>query len=442
MRCAAGGSGLRERCIGGYWTASSACATAETCTAAGVCSAIAELCRGSGGQAVCDGQGALLVCNPDATVASQQLCKGAAHCRAGLASGSCAACIPNEEHHCSGVTLEVCAADGTGFTKVTDCPTAALCNELVGKCTTATCDAGKTACMGDTLTRCNADGTGFTNQTACGSGLCDAAGGDCNVCQPGEKSCDQNNVLTCNAEGQRRDSAACPSGGKCVGAGKCVACTADGDCSSMTSGCKVGSCGTDYSCTSKNAPDQVTKCSTASGAGVCQAGSCVPCIGDGDCANRPGTPICSQNSCVACTNTRGCTSSQTCTDAGCVANCGNGVVDPSEECDAGPGSAWPTTICDASTCKRKIYTACDANCSSPNTCAGAGVNVCARLCQSVTDCYPNPPAHDVACMSSICAVKCGASGSCPNGMHCITMAQDVWVDTPTNTVTGFRVCAL
>jgi hypothetical protein len=122
-----------------------------------------------------------------------------------------------------------------------DCTSAALCNKEVGMCTSAVCMPDTFKCQDNVLKKCNADSSGYNDATPmpCGMGTCDAKGGDCNMCEPGQKSCMGDSVVTCDPTGQMLVPASCGSGMKCTGAGQCVQCTADADCSALTKDCKV-----------------------------------------------------------------------------------------------------------------------------------------------------------------------------------------------------------
>jgi hypothetical protein len=475
FRCAANGGGKREQCTAGFWTAAADCAAGQVCStpASGpaACIAIADLCRGNEGKAVCDAQGKLSLCNPDGTVASDMQCKSANHCQAGLADKTCAVCIANEEHHCSGVTLQVCAADGKSFQKQTDCDTAALCNELVGMCTTSTCAPGKFACQTNTLVKCNADGTGFDTMTPCGSGTCDAAGGDCNMCAPAQKSCDatsNNTILTCNAAGQGYDKSVCTGTMKCAGAGQCVECIASADCGANKA-CQNSKC--------VCAPQCAGKVCGADGCG----GTCGSCASGTSC-NTSGlcacVPACTGKKCGSdgCGGTCGtCTSTQTCNTSGqCAENCGNGVKDPGEDCDVPPNAptgacpscktafcgdgytqtgveecdlndaGW-TGKCDVN-CKRIIYTNCPSgsnnDCSSTSHCAvyntATSQGVCAPTCASNAAC-PLLPNYTAACNFGGCVVICN-NRVCPTGMSCVP--NITFIDTQTQAMSMVDVCVI
>ena len=431
MRCSPGGTNQREKCSDRRWMPAGACANSETCTSDGSCRPIAELCRGSAGQAVCDSQGAMLQCNTDGTAGSPQMCMSAAHCRAGLPSRTCATCLPNA-HHCSGATLEVCGTDGMSYTRVQDCNNPGLCNELVGACTTATCEANKFACMGNTLTKCDANGTGFVSQTPCGSGTCDATGGDCNKCQPGETTCDKSNVLTCKADGQGYDTSACPNNGKCQGAGKCVACIADSDCPASSDACQLPDCTSDNRCVTMSAADRKT-CTTLLSTGVCSGGVCIGCIDDVDCGNKIGTPSCDrlQHRCVECVDASQCAkfagtckkavcTNNTCaserltgTSCGfgleckngdCVTQCGNGKIDLGEDCEMSLEQPRERPYC--------------VNCH--------WTSVGTINCQTIDDCPKPRRTENPACPTTggnayKCYYGCGTvgGGECPPGGTCV-----------------------
>jgi hypothetical protein len=86
----------------------------------------------------------------------------------------------------------------------------------------ALCVAGELRCSGDVLERC--DGASFVALDTCLPGLCDQAGGQCDVCHPGAVSCVSTTTRrSCDAEGQSETDAECPpatpscEGGVCAG---------------------------------------------------------------------------------------------------------------------------------------------------------------------------------------------------------------------------------
>jgi hypothetical protein len=438
--------------------------------------AAASLCRGSEGKAVCGDKGELTVCNPDGTIdtKSSMTCKSTRHCQAGLATNTCAVCLANEEHHCEGGALQVCAQDGRSFQKVKDCPTAALCSESAGECLMGVCSPNKVTCEANTLLTCNAAGTAYASMADCGSGTCDATGGDCNQCDPGRKTCDATAkvVLTCNADGQASAMTRCPGTQRCAGAGLCVACLGDADCGAGNK-CERNQCVCAPQCAGKEC-----------GSDGC-TGNCGPCTGGTTCeANRcVCVPQCSGKQCGddGCDGNCGpCDPGLACNANGrCVKLCGNGVIDPSESCDdansvdtdaciscqrafCGDGrvqigveecdpqaTGWAGR-CD-SNCARTVYTPCrsgsDSDCASDALCsvlANTNQGICSPMCNNKdSDCVPLPdatpgqPAFIPLCNFGRCMPQCH-SGACPLHMSCVPNTPII--DAPTGAMRMADVC--
>lgn len=433
MRCSVtAGQRGRQSCQGNVWVPGEPCAVSETCvmdSSGATCTALEQLCVGSNGKPVCDGQGQMLLCNQDGTVRAREMCISSNHCEAGLALGECPACLANEEYRCTGASLELCAADGMSFIAQMECPSAALCNASLGMCSAAVCLPGMFACANNVLTQCKSDSTGFDDATAmsCGVATCDAEGGDCNMCQPGRKSCMGNNAVTCDSTGQRLDTTPCASGMKCIGAGQCVACTEDSDCGSLDSVCKIGAC-EQYRCVAQNAPRGAT-CTTNGRPGTCSNnGSCEctpqcnkPCGEDGcgnQCPNTCGSQMCVDDECVECTSSSQCDDS----DDGCQV----GVCDRNGDCtlsSAGTeGDACRVNntegTCSAGRCvptpppppPSENWVTCnsEANCSgSPNTTCHVSAKYCVPPCGSNNTC-----AGGRSCLEGWCLIM----PSCPEGL--------------------------
>lgn len=208
-RCS--GSSAVVVCRAGSWNSDSSCASGEVCTSNGSnqasCVKVLDICRGREGSAVCDGQGILTKCNLDGSAGAVEQCDSPALCQASVSGDGCRKCMV-DEHRCVGAGLEVCAPDGTGFTKVRDCDSEALCNALIGDCTVQVCKPLETACQDNTLLTCNEDGSEISSMTPCNEMTCDAQGADCNVCEPGKKTCDGDVAMTCAQSGSelRADS--------------------------------------------------------------------------------------------------------------------------------------------------------------------------------------------------------------------------------------------
>lgn len=320
---------------------------------------VADICRGSGGESVCDARGNLVACNTDGSVKSQEACGSQRLCQAGLTAKRCGVCTPGE-YRCTGKTLELCATDGMSFAPQQTCENEGLCNKVAGSCTSSLCAAGKYSCDKNVLSKCSADGMRFESQTPCGDGTCDAAGGQCDTCVPGHKTCQGEALLSCAATGQGYMQSACPSGNKCVGAGQCAACGGNADCSAMTRGCKVGVCGASGSCSAQNAADGA-QCTTDAGkAGSCAAGACrctPQCSGKqcgddscgGQCPSRCSSgQMCSNSQCVSCTINSQCSgSADGCRLGVCnVGACGTANAANGTRCTVGSVSG----MCSAGTC--------------------------------------------------------------------------------------------
>lgn len=470
QRCSATQRG-RELCEGGAWTSLDECASEELCTLKDgqpVCAMVADLCRGSHGEPVCDAQGTMLLCNEDGTLAGEPMpCGSVRLCQNGLAARSCAVCLAKEEYRCAGANLELCADDGMSFAMVEPCETEGLCNAIAGKCTTAACTPNTLSCQDNILQTCKADGTGFdeSRATPCGDRTCDAKGGDCNMCEPGQKICSSNAVLTCDESGQQFSQDACPAGTKCVGAGQCVECEVDAECSGLDKGCTAGAC-IDYRCVPRPA-DVGTPCTTNARPGTCTSGgSCMctpqcdkPCGADGcggQCQNQCGILKCINDTCKACDPARGsldcrqpdnpCQESVCQSDGSCSAprpkasgTC-NGVCLDGEcvdcvtgrDCSSGHCTKHKCTECDQSggceerTCQR-------ASCTSEGTCkwtpaAGARCGDNGMVCNSNGGCI-NPvydrctASGDIDNPSRACTTR-GREGTCVDDGYCSPLCSN------------------
>lgn len=118
----------------------------------------------------------------------------------------------------------------------------------------AACAAGDFRCTGDDLETCNASRTAFQKVVTCPvKGLCDAKGGQCDVCQPGLGECASATELTvCSADGQKLEHPACvaptPFCAGAAGAAKCVECAKAEDCIALANECALAACGADGAC--------------------------------------------------------------------------------------------------------------------------------------------------------------------------------------------------
>lgn len=314
IRCDDSAAAERSRCdaTSERWLATTACENGEVCDRRDAsCKPVVAACVGAApGDVVCSGSDRH-TCGPDLVSSEVQTCADAAHCQA-AAGSSCATCIDGE-HSCDGVSLRVCNATHDGWGEVMTCASSALCNAAAGQCTSAVCVEDQHRCVGDQLQVCNSTQTDFVPEEACDSGLCDATGGQCDVCNA--NSCvNRTTRVVCSRDGQTRTKQSCPTGTPvCVNQGACVECSAPSDCTAAP--CTFATCSANR-CGSRNQPAG-TACGTN---GVCNgAGTC------GEC--RPDALRCAKRQPQECTAGgqwqnlgSACTADQLCRDGQCVNN--------------------------------------------------------------------------------------------------------------------------
>jgi hypothetical protein len=198
-------------------------------------------CRGSSGAAVCIGT-VMHHCSAEGVTEGSDTCASAQQCQMGTAGDRCAPCAPGK-FQCLGARLERCSNDGSGWELLTNCDSAALCNETAGACTDKACTPTTRVCSGDTLNGCNTSLTALAPIMTCDAGLCDQAQGECDVCIANAKECDQDTVVTCSADGQMATRSPCTQPTpKCTGAGRCVQCIGNTDCTGGHELCVGNSC--------------------------------------------------------------------------------------------------------------------------------------------------------------------------------------------------------
>ncbi len=502
LRCVVGATAAREICSEGSWQATEDCASEEICDAAntdapGTCVPVTALCAGSEGAFICM-NGVMHECDADATSVSQQSCQSQAHCQVGLPSEQCATCIPGLDHQCNDQSLEQCEEDGMGYAEKEVCTAEAPCNADAGACTALACLEGSFLCSSGELLACNADQTAFEVIDQCDPGMCDAENGQCDVCVAGldEKCTDEGDPAVCDAEGQGWDVGSCDASTPiCLGQGNCVQCTGDGQCSTDED-CMQPACTPSHVCTAVADPAaEDDPCDKGNITGVCNdAGDCVECNDHDDCTTES-KPYCSSiNTCVACTEKDGQCGDEFCkvdvadpsqnkcvecvvsTDCGdpsleCVEGscgdiCGNGRIDPGEQCDDGTPTGAGSDDYDGCglDCQINTVGGCPPEPTglpsyyvtwNEETSEGlwmwavahpdnATVATCAWPCGEIVtiyeqypeypdgDCGATPsawqipgtdPALAAECYNGGCVIRCGEGGTCPPGYTC----EDPWV---------------
>lgn len=334
---------------------------ATTCTGA------TPFCTDKAGKASCVACKVASDCPPSASECSLAACstegacgvsavaKGAPCGAAGAGgscdgAGACVYCTPGEKR-CTGLVPETCDAKSQWSAAAACSGADPIC--LAGACVQCTATADCAASTNDCLSAtCASNKCGYSPQaqgTACGSGsgtgTCNGSG-QCNVCQPGSKTCNGNVPLVCGSNGQYSAQTACGGGTpECDPAsGSCVQCTSLAQCPTSSNPClsplcTTGSCGFAPKAAGTTCPG-----GTCSATGVCQI--CTP-----------GTKTCSGNSVLTC-NAQGqydapvpCSGgTPVCAGGVCQAGpiCGNGTPEGTEQCD--DGNATNSDLCSA-TCK-------------------------------------------------------------------------------------------
>lgn len=378
----------RERCEDGHWTPAADCSQGEVCGAGegealGKCLAVADVCRGSGGSTVCDGTGVMYHCGTSGVVESSARCESARHCQLGIRTGQCARCLPGE-YRCSGAALEVCDDRGESFRRLEDCA-ADSCDAEAGLCRGESCSEGRSICRGDVLEICSPDAGEYRPAERCAPGLCNAAAGRCDVCLPGARSCEGNSAVTCASDGSSRERASCAGDTPhCVGAGQCVQCSRDADCSA-TDACSSAYCDLVRGVCEPEPLPAGTPCPS----GLCNGeGECATCLEASDC---PEPAACLQRHCEA----------QACRPRPLPegTRCGTGVCDGSGFC---------------------------AGCSEDDDCPSVGECQVRRCDPDRRTCMPEDAADGQRCRGSfgtgLCfegqCVECGDDADCPAAAEC------------------------
>lgn len=406
MRCGKG-SGERERCISGAWTADEPCPEGQGCTQmegqAVACRDVEAVCQGSPGETIC-ADGVIYTCSESAVADSMESCASARHCQLGRPSGTCAACVPDTEDEfiCNGKELQRCTSDGSGYEAFKACETEALCNVVAGDCTDSACLKGQMLCDGDTLMRCADDLSKLEMVSECEAGLCDATAGVCDACLPGTATCDGNTSVTCKEDGSELVRTECPEDTPiCVGNGRCVQCGSAEDCGEAAS-CKVANC--DFASGECRPTSSAAKAQCAGG--LCDGeGTCVQCLDASDC---PEVGDCQVRHCN--------TGTARCEPKPAPANtpCGNdGRCDAEGQCDSCTPGERSCTGNWVSTCDPDGQGTSTSRCPSGTMCTGPGECV---------ECVTDGDCSDLTtgCSVGVCDDDKCVEGDATNGTQCTT----------------------
>ena len=436
----------------GQWAAGPACSGATPICLSGACVAcLADAdCPTSGNDCQTPACSAQKTCGFAPKADGAPCSNGAGTCDGG---GQCDLCPPGSKV-CNGDQLLVCNAKGTYDPPIACGGNTPKCDPQSPKCVACydagQCPAGANECLSAT---CSASLCGYAPRakgTACSNGgTCDGAG-LCQVCAPNTKSCNGNQVLTCNGQGQYDAPVSCGGGMPYCNAlaPSCVQCTNAAQCPASGNPCLSTTCAGD---TCSFAPVAAgTACGnggTCNGAGlcfVCQPGSKVcngnqllTCNQNGqyDVAScQGGTPVCNgaNPACVQCTTAAQCPAGNNpCAVAACTNNvcgftpkaagtaCNGGTCDGSGQCNAcTPG----TKICNGNS-----VLSCNAQgqYDAPLTCGGNTAycdpaNPGCYACVTAANCPASQgPCLVATCNGHVCGFANTANGTaCSDGDAC------------------------
>jgi hypothetical protein len=266
------------------------------------------------------------------------------------------------------------------------------------------CLEGEHRCDGAELQRCADDGQAFEDRETCASAdLCDAPAGECDECVPGEERCRGELFETCDDDGQAFTAEDCAaSGERCTADGCTAVCSQDAHCGPPTP--------------------------------FCSGGRCVECRGAADCGGM--FAVCEAGSCEI------------------GPGCGNGRIDPDEECERGvspgPGQGtWDVTNCDTM-CRRTVYQNC-TTAARQQLCMDFNANclitvVVGQFCSPDVLCgfCPAAPGYQVNCGPDYglvgCHLACEDDGDCPADLYCYDADFKLCCPSPTHSSACTSAC--
>jgi hypothetical protein len=247
---------------------------------------VVQACVGHAGENVCDGT-TLHHCGDMGSSTQHDLCTSATRCQAGISSGKCGVCEPND-YQCTDATPEACNAMGQ-WEMQKPCASAALCMAGMSKhsCDPGKCEAGKFDCSGGLLRKCKDDLTDWDQGTTCDAELCDMMAGKCNECKPGSMAMctDPMTVGGCSMDGKKTSMKCSGNASHCLN-GKCGQCAADSDCKAPND-CQMATCDMGTGMCKNTLLPAHTACKLGGNANAsCDyLGNCLACVDDSDCHN-------------------------------------------------------------------------------------------------------------------------------------------------------------
>lgn len=282
------------------------------------------------GESHCDGL-AVMMCDDDGSAESvTETCTETQYCEDGACHDQ--VCVPGATS-CQGDKVMLCNEQGNQATEVEDCvESGKAC--VAGACVEQICSTGEPACADDFTTQtCALDGTHWVTAACeaehfCADGMCLPW-----VCPPAKKYCDGEVAKECNDKGSTLlVQTDCSSTQQHCIEGECSDTVCNPD-SSFCDGKNVNQCSADG--TSADVLETCTEqqyCHEEGGEATCQDQLCAP-----------DALFCLDNAVMKCnaqgsgmTEVEECTGSAVCTGGQCVVEpCGNGQLDPGEQCDDG-----------------------------------------------------------------------------------------------------------
>jgi cysteine-rich repeat protein len=244
---------------------------------------------------------------------------------------------------CEDGELVICDEAGASLTR-TLCDDSEACVDVAlgcacdaGACVPRLCAPGTGRCVGQAAQRCEDDGLAFGAPTSCEDGICQA--GVCLPagCEPGATTCAGDVALVCAADGRTRDEVDCTSAGLiCVtDAGGDAGCDLP-ICAPRSRTCVAGDTAVAV-CDARGATESIEPCPDAT---FCDAGRCEPLLCD------PATSLfCDGSDVLRCIDggravERVRTCEGECVAGSCGSECGDGAIDPGEQCDDGVNNGF------------------------------------------------------------------------------------------------------